>query len=51
VLLPDARTYTRPESNRIVFGFREKESISLNLHALPEKMTGYIFTEDPDGSH
>jgi sarcosine oxidase, subunit beta len=47
--MPDASAYARPESNRIVFGFREKESVSLNPRALPEKMTGYIFTEDPDG--
>jgi sarcosine oxidase, subunit beta len=49
VLLPDASAYARPELNRLLFGFREKESVSLNPRALPEKMTGYIFTEDPDG--
>jgi hypothetical protein len=49
LLLPDASAYARPESNRLFFGFREKESVSLNPRALPEKMTGCIFTEDPDG--
>lgn len=49
VLLPDARTYARPESHRLLFGFREKESVSVDPRELPEKMNGYIFKQDPNG--
>lgn len=49
IILPDARAYARPESRRLLFGFREKESVSLNPHALPEKMNGYVFKQDPNG--
>ncbi len=49
VLLPDARAYARPESNRLLFGFREKESVSVDPCNLPDKMDGYIFNKDPNG--
>ncbi|MGZ9166949.1 MAG: NAD(P)/FAD-dependent oxidoreductase [Anaerolineales bacterium] len=49
VLLPDARAYVRPESNRLLFGFREKQSASVDPRSLPEKMNGYVFDQDPNG--
>jgi len=38
-----------PETNRLLFGFREKDSVSVDPRALPEKMTGYLFNQDPNG--
>ncbi len=49
VILPDARAYARPESHRLLFGFREKHSASLDPRRLPEKMNGYVFKQDPNG--
>ncbi|MDO9301110.1 MAG: FAD-binding oxidoreductase [Anaerolineales bacterium] len=49
VILPDARAYARPESNRLLFGFREKQSVSVDPRQLPENMNGYIFNQDPNG--
>jgi 4-methylaminobutanoate oxidase (formaldehyde-forming) len=49
VLLPDARAYARPESKRLLFGFREKESASVDPRNLPSKMDGYVFDKDPNG--
>jgi 4-methylaminobutanoate oxidase (formaldehyde-forming) len=49
VILPDARAYARPESNRLLFGFREHQSVSVNPRNLPEKMDGYVFKQDPNG--
>lgn len=49
VLLPDARAYARPESNRLLFGFREKESASVDPRQLPAKMSNYVFKQDPNG--
>jgi 4-methylaminobutanoate oxidase (formaldehyde-forming) len=49
VILPDARAYARPESNRLLFGFREKQSVGLDPRYLPERMNGYIFNQDPNG--
>jgi len=49
VLLPDARAYARPEANRLLFGFREKRSVSVDPRALPTKMNNYVFHQDPNG--
>ena len=49
ILLPDARTYARPESNRLLFGFRESQSVSVDPRELPAKMNGYVFNQDPNG--
>jgi len=49
VILPDARAYARPESNRLLFGFRESQSASVDPRELPEKMNGYVFNRDPNG--
>ena len=49
VILPDARAYARPESNHLLFGFRELQSASVDPRQLPNKMEGYVFNQDPDG--
>ncbi|MGA7194562.1 MAG: FAD-binding oxidoreductase, partial [Anaerolineales bacterium] len=49
VILPDARAYARPESNRLLFGFREPQSVAVDPRELPEKMNGYLFKKDPHG--
>jgi 4-methylaminobutanoate oxidase (formaldehyde-forming) len=49
VILPDARAYARPESSRLLFGFREKQSVSINPVDLPESMTGFTFKQDSQG--
>jgi 4-methylaminobutanoate oxidase (formaldehyde-forming) len=49
VLLPDAHAYARPESKRLLFGFREKESVSVDPRNLPAKMDGYEFDQDSKG--
>ena len=49
VILPDARAYVRPESNRLLFGFRESQSVSVDPRNLPEKMDGYVFKQDSNG--
>jgi 4-methylaminobutanoate oxidase (formaldehyde-forming) len=49
VILPDARAYARPESNRLLFGFRELQSASVDPRQLPKNMPGYTFDQDPNG--
>jgi 4-methylaminobutanoate oxidase (formaldehyde-forming) len=49
VILPDARAYACPESNRLLFGFRELQSASVDPRQLPKNMTGYTFDQDPNG--
>jgi sarcosine oxidase, subunit beta len=49
VILPDARAYARPELSRLLFGFREAQSVAVNPLDLPEQMLGYTFKQDPDG--
>lgn len=49
VILPDARAYARPETNRLLFGFREHRSVSVDPRQLPSAMTGYVFNLDPNG--
>ena len=49
VILPDARSDARPESDRFVFGFRESQSARVDPRELPETMNGYIFNQDPNG--
>ena len=49
VILPDARAYARPEFNRLLFGFREKQSASVHPAKLPDKMNGFTFDQDPRG--
>jgi 4-methylaminobutanoate oxidase (formaldehyde-forming) len=49
VLLPDARAYARPDTHRLLFGFREARSVAVPPDELPEKMDGYAFRQDPNG--
>ncbi len=49
VILPDARAYARPETNRLLFGFRETQSVAVDPRELPEKMNSYLFKRDPNG--
>jgi len=49
VILPDAHAYARPESDRLLFGFRESQSVSVDPRELPEKMDGYTFNQDSNG--
>lgn len=49
VILPDARAYARPESNCLLFGFRELQSVSVDPRQLPQNMNGYVFNQDPNG--
>ena len=49
VILPDARAYARPEGNSLLFGFRESQSASVDPRKLPDKMDGFIFSQDPEG--
>jgi len=49
VILPDARAYARPEANRLLFGFRERESASVHPFDLPDTMNGFTFRQDSQG--
>ncbi|MBI5950041.1 MAG: FAD-binding oxidoreductase [Chloroflexi bacterium] len=49
VILPDARAYARPESNRLLFGIREKQSASIHPASLPHTINGLTFRQDPRG--
>ncbi len=49
LILPDARAYARPETNRLLFGFRERQSAHINPLELPNAMPGFTFKEDPNG--
>jgi sarcosine oxidase, subunit beta len=49
VILPDARAYARPQGNRLLFGFREPQGVSVDPRELPEQMSGYTFQKDPNG--
>ena len=49
LILPDARAYARPESHRLLFGFREAQSVAVSPRDLPKKMNGYVFKQDPHG--
>jgi 4-methylaminobutanoate oxidase (formaldehyde-forming) len=49
VILPDARAYARPENNRLLFGFRERESASVHPFDLPDSMNGFTFKQDSQG--
>ena len=49
VIIPDAKAFSRPEGNRLLFGLREPESVSIDPRALPPEMEGFYFKQDPDG--
>ncbi len=46
VLLPDAKTYARPEGGSLLFGIREKKSLSASPNELPRDMGDFQFSAD-----
>ena len=49
VLLPDARTYTRPEIGSLLFGYREARSRHVDPWGLPEDIAELHLDSDPEG--
>jgi 4-methylaminobutanoate oxidase (formaldehyde-forming) len=48
VILPDARAYTRPEGNQLLFGLRESKGVSVNPRGLPEDLSGFMIGRPED---
>jgi len=48
VILPDARAYTRPEGNRLLFGLRESNGVSVDPRRLPEDLSGFMIGRPED---
>ena len=48
VLLPDARTYTRPEIGSLLFGLREAKSVHMDPWELPEDVSGLHLDSAPE---
>ena len=46
VLLPDAQAYARPEGGALLFGIREKNSMSVSPKDIPADITDFIFSND-----
>lgn len=42
-LIPDARSYLRPDGTRMLFGFRDHEAVSANPFSLPIDLSGFSF--------
>jgi len=51
VILPDANAYTRPEVGGLLFGLRDKMSLSHDPRKLPNDFTELKYNEDPLGWH
>jgi sarcosine oxidase, subunit beta len=49
ILMPDAKTYTRPEGNALLFGLRETQSVSVDPHTLPADMNDLVMGFDREG--
>ena len=49
VILPDARAYTRPEVGGLLFGLRDKASLTCDPRELPADLAAPVFPEDPEG--
>ncbi len=49
VILPDARAYARPEVGSLLFGLRERESVSLDPRGLPGSMGELVINKEPMG--
>lgn len=49
VILPDAHAYTRPEVGGLLFGLRDKASLSCDPRKLSADLASPIFPEDPEG--
>ena len=48
VILPDARAYTRPEGNQLLFGLRESRGVSVDPRRLPEDLSGFMIGKPED---
>jgi 4-methylaminobutanoate oxidase (formaldehyde-forming) len=48
VILPDARAYTRPEGNQLLFGLRESNGVSVDPGRLPEDLSGFMIGRPED---
>jgi sarcosine oxidase subunit beta len=46
VLLPDAQAYTRPEGGSLLFGIREKNSLSVSPDDIPSNVNDFSFSPD-----
>ena len=46
VLLPDAQAYTRPEGGGLLFGIREKRSLSASPGDIPSDISQFPFSKD-----
>jgi glycine/D-amino acid oxidase-like deaminating enzyme len=46
--IPDAMVYLRPESGALLFGIRDRESLSFDPNKLPEAYDNYQFINDED---
>jgi sarcosine oxidase subunit beta len=46
VLLPDAQAYTRPEGGSLLFGIREKNSLSVSPDQIPSSVNDFSFSQD-----
>ncbi|MGI8950988.1 MAG: NAD(P)/FAD-dependent oxidoreductase [Chitinophagaceae bacterium] len=46
VLLPDAQAYARPEGGSLLFGIREKKSLSVSPKNIPADVSDFCFSED-----
>lgn len=49
VVLPDAHAYARTEVGGLLFGLRDRASLSRDPRDLPEDLSDLTFTEDPEG--
>jgi 4-methylaminobutanoate oxidase (formaldehyde-forming) len=46
VILPDASAYSRPELGGLLFGLRERQSISVDPRELPDDLEGFALGEE-----
>ena len=46
VILPDANAYSRPELGGLLFGLRERQSISVDPRELPDNLEGFALGEE-----
>ena len=46
VILPDAQAYARPEGGALLFGIREKKSLSVSPKNIPAEISDFSFSND-----
>ena len=46
VIMPDASAYSRPELGGLLFGLRERRSVSVDLRDLPDNVDGFALSEE-----